>query len=74
MFKNPAWTALRGKERRVDDPAHWYGAEDAKRINSLSGGTLYNPDNSAYELGFDFCQIFVFKNHSSGVLGIRSVD
>ena len=71
MFLNPDWAALRGKERRTDDVAHWYGASDARRINTVCRGQLYHLDNSAYDLGFDFGQVFVFKNHSAGILCIR---
>ena len=71
MFKNPAWTALRGTQRGLGDKACWYGADDAVSINQACGGMLFHPDNSAYEIGFDFGQIFTFKNHSSGMFCIR---
>ena len=73
LFGNPAWCALRGKGREPGSAESYYGAADAHRIDSKCGGMLNDPSNSAYEIGFDFGQIFSFKNHSSGLLCIRSV-
>ena len=35
---------------------------------------MKDADVSAYSLGFDFVQSFVFKNHSVGVLVLRCED
>lgn len=45
----------------------------AARINEVTQGQLNNKDNSAYELGFDFGQIFAFKQHSFGLVVMRCV-
>ena len=71
LFKNPAWCEHRGRGRDTSDASTWYGAEDAKRINNMTGGQLFEADNSAYELGFDFGQVFTFKTHSAGIMCIR---
>jgi hypothetical protein len=71
LFNNPTWCSLRGKDRDTASNEQYYGAADAQRINKQFKGMLFDKDNSAYELGFDFGQIFTFKNHSSGLLMMR---
>jgi hypothetical protein len=71
MFKNPAWCEARGRGRDTTDDSNWYGASDAHRINQITGGQLFDPNNSAYELGFDYGQVFTFKTHSAGIMCIR---
>lgn len=58
-------------DRNTDSNEGYYGAADAHRINGLTNGMLFDKNNSAYEIGFDFGQIFAYKNHSSGLLMLR---
>ena len=41
------------------------------RLQSKTGNCLSDSDNGLYDIGFDFGQVFQFKSHSSGFLGIR---
>lgn len=77
LFGNPWFCSVRGTCRDTDKTGY-YGASEARRINALlrdkgADVQLTSSQNSIYELGFDFGQIFSFKVHSSGVLGIRWV-
>lgn len=67
MFSDPAWTVTRGQGRN----AGWYSAGDAKRINRVCGGQLFDPDNSAYSLGFDGVQPYQSRIHSTWIVRIR---
>jgi hypothetical protein len=67
MFSYPAWTVTRGKGRDVG----WYAASDAQRINVKCSGQLFDPDNSAYSLGFDGVQPYLSRTHSTWIIRIR---
>jgi len=69
-FADHEWCKLRGTCRN-EFTGDFYSSAEAQRIDRCTGGALSNPDNSAYELGFDFGQMFGSKVHSSGVLGLR---
>lgn len=43
-------------------------------LDGISGGLFTSADSSAYELGFDFGQIFNFATHSTGILVLRYVS
>jgi hypothetical protein len=70
LFANPEWAGMRGKtrDRYVLD---YYSSEEAKRVNAATNKALDLPDNSAYDVGFDFFQCFHFKQHSVGIVGMR---
>jgi hypothetical protein len=69
MFGDKQWSSLRGKGRQ--EPLQYYTSSEAKRVNLAVGGQLFHVDNSAYELGLDWGQVFINKTHSTGVVAIR---
>ena len=73
FFGNKEWCGLRGTGRD-EYPGDFYSSEEAKRIDARLGGALFHPDNSGYEIGMDWAQPYDFKQHSTGVVCIRSVD
>jgi len=70
LFANPQWAALRGTGRNMCSGG-LYGSTMSQELNAKTNGALYKEENSIWELGFDFCQIFNFAKHSTGVVFIR---
>ena len=71
FFNNPDWTELRGTARDTNDRSTYLGADDAHRIDRLTGGKLYAPTSGLLEVGFDFGQVFNFIDYSVGVFAVR---
>ena len=71
FFNNPDWTELRGTARNTNDRSTYLGADDARRINRLTGGKLYAPTSGLLEVGFDSGQVFNFIDYSVGVFAVR---
>jgi hypothetical protein len=71
LFADPKWCDMRATARQT--PHDFYSSAEAKRLDKMLGEQLSSPDNSAYELGFDFGQCFAFRQYSVGVLGFRCV-
>ena len=69
LFADPKWCDLRASAR--DAQHDYYTSKEAARLNRVVAGQLFNPDNSSYELGFDYGQCFAFRQYSVGVLGFR---
>lgn len=59
---------------RDTSQAGLYGSDAATMLDGISGGLFTSADSSAYELGFDFGQIFNFATHSTGILVLRYVS
>lgn len=72
LFANPSYCQARGEGRASDDSGY-YGCEDAKRINQLTGGQLFDSKNSGYDLALDWAQVFTFAKWSQGLLMLRHV-
>ena len=70
LFADPEWAARR-KEPKDTSPGSLYGGDMCQAIDAATGGRLLAADSSGYGIGFDFCQIFNFKTHSSGVMFLR---
>ena len=70
LFAKPEWCALRGTGRDTS-AAGFYGSREAQRLHDETGGRFSAPSSSAYELGFDYGQIFNFKTHSTGIMVLR---
>jgi hypothetical protein len=70
LFANTEWAAMRGTGRNMCTGG-LYGSKMSQDINAKSGGRLYEGASSIWELGFDFCQIFNFAKHSTGVIYLR---
>jgi len=70
LFANPQWAALRGTGRNMC-PGELYGSPMCQMLDAKFNGALYANENSIWELGFDFCQIFNFAKHSTGVIFLR---
>jgi len=72
LFADPDFVALRGKGR----DSGWWASREATRIDGLLGGRLLKGADPEYflplEIAFDFGQMFVFRNHSTGLLCVRS--
>lgn len=64
------WAARR-KEPKDTSPGSLYGANMCQAIDTALNGHLLAVDSSGYGIGFDFCQIFNFRAHSSGVMFLR---
>ena len=73
LFTDQQFCELRGGDRGCDKPDDFYGAAYARRINDQTNGELFRRQNSAYDIGFDFGQIFAFKQHSTGLQCLRCV-
>ncbi|KAK9906510.1 hypothetical protein WJX75_003063 [Coccomyxa subellipsoidea] len=73
LFAKPEWCALRGTGRDTS-AAGFYGSREAQRLHDETGGRFSAPSSSAYELGFDYGQIFNFKTHSTGIMVLRCFD
>lgn len=70
LFADPEWAARR-KEQKDTSPGSLYWGDMCQAIDAALGGRLLAADSSGYGIGFDFCQIFNFKTHSSGVMFLR---
>ncbi|GLI64632.1 hypothetical protein VaNZ11_007950 [Volvox africanus] len=73
MFSDPLFRQLRGTGRD-NEPDDFYGFQMAKDIDAKTNGQLMQHANSAYDLGFDFAQVYQFKTHSVGLLLMRCTD
>ncbi|GIL67471.1 hypothetical protein Vafri_20814 [Volvox africanus] len=73
MLSDSLFCKLRttGRENGGHD---FYASQMAAEIDDKCNGQLMDPNNSVYDLGLDFCQVFAFKTHSSGLLLMRSTD
>ncbi|DBA84634.1 TPA: hypothetical protein ACH3X1_005997 [Trebouxia sp. C0004] len=71
LFSDPIWAAGRSQPKD-DSPGSLYGATMCQSINAECGGRLMHQDSGGYAIGFDFCQIFNFKTHSSGLMFLRT--
>lgn len=76
LFRKPEWVAARVSGRQVwrHDPNSWWGSQAATYINEKVSGALFDENNSAYSLGFDFVNISAFLDYSVGLVYIRSED
>ncbi|KAK9795844.1 hypothetical protein WJX73_002457 [Symbiochloris irregularis] len=72
MFHDKTWCQLRTHGRALSGSL--YTSPEAERLNAAVGGILDQPHVSLYEIGADFGQVFVNKQHSTGVIGIRCLD
>lgn len=72
MFMDPRFCTFRGTGRD-NNPDDFYGSRYAQDINAKTSGEFFEPDSSAYDLGFDFGEVFSFKKYSCGMLFIRCV-
>jgi hypothetical protein len=70
FFTNPEFCGLRGAGRDAFQ-MDFYSSLEAERLDMATQGALRHADNSIWELGFDFCQCFTFKQYSVGVLALR---
>ncbi len=70
LFADPEWAARR-KEPKDTSPGSLYGANMCQAIDMALNGRLLAVGSSGYGIGFDFCQTFNFKTHSSGVMFLR---
>lgn len=70
LFANPEWAALRATGRNMSHGG-LYGSPMCQELNAKTNGCLFLEENSIWELGFDFCQIFNFAKHSTGVIFLR---
>ncbi|DBB05418.1 TPA: hypothetical protein ACH3X1_012384 [Trebouxia sp. C0004] len=59
---------------KMNSPGSLYGGTMCQSINAECGGRLMHQDSGGCAIGFDFCQIFNFKTHSSGLMFLRSLD
>lgn len=77
LFTNPAWTAVRGTGRDKSDEGSYYASKEAERLDKALKEKygcpqgLDDPHTSTYEVGYDYVNMFTFKNHSTGVVVIR---
>lgn len=75
FFNDKVWCKLRraGIADSVHDLRGFRQSREFRRLKSKIQGAsdIDNPDNSVYDIGFDFGQLFTWKTHSAGILGIR---
>lgn len=74
LFQDQVWCKLRREGIAASSSAQtmdYRHSKEFERLNSVLGGCLDNASNGLYDIGFDFGQMFQFKEHSSGFLGIR---
>lgn len=69
-FTSPEFCERRGKARK-QFILDFYMSPEAHRLDRATGGAVFHPDNSVYQLGFDFVEVFVFRNWSMGVIVLR---
>lgn len=74
LFGNPSFVTNRGKARQYENPSTWYGSNEARRQNNLTGGALFSSSNSSYSLFVDAFQVYKNKSHSIGVVFLRCDD
>jgi hypothetical protein len=76
FFSMPIFCSSLGKGRDYFNTAQWWGSPDARLMNIRLGGKLFaeNSTISPYSIGFDFAEIFTFKNWSTGLFFIRCED
>jgi hypothetical protein len=70
LFQDAEFCQERGRGRQMTF-TDFYNSPDARRIDVLTGGALSDFLNSVYELCFDSCQTFTFRQWSIGVMGLR---
>ena len=73
FFANPVWCSMRGKGRE-EFQHDFYSSQEAIRLNTALGGSLFHQDNSVYQIGMDFAEPFNTRSYSSGVVGLRCRD
>lgn len=67
LFNNPAFCNLRGKGR-----GPYFQSEEFDRLNTATGCMAQDSEQSLLvELGVDWFQPFVFRNHSTGAVFLR---
>ena len=59
LFTYPEYCDARGQHRDFSE-AGYYGSADARRINDLTDGLLFDADSSTYEVGMDWGQPYTF--------------
>jgi hypothetical protein len=53
----------------------WWGSPEAHRLDQAINGRLFRDTTvSPYALGFDFAQMFAFRDHSTGLIMMRCED
>lgn len=73
FFSDPLWCKLRREGPQNAEPFEFRSQPEFERLRQATGDLLLDPENGHYQIGFDFGQMFSFKTHSCGVLGIRYV-
>ena len=73
FFMDKKWCKLRrtGIVNSQVNPHDYRQSPEFVRLQSKTGDCLSDHSNGLYDIGFDFGQVFQFKSHSSGFLGIR---
>jgi hypothetical protein len=69
FFTDVEWCAQLGQGRTLADD--YYTSAECSRLHQASGASLLDKATSVYEIGLDWCQVFVSKVHSMGILCIR---
>jgi hypothetical protein len=74
FFSNTEFCERRGTGRDKYQ-FDFYRSKEAAELNKRVGNeSLFLPDNSCWELGYDGFQCFAFKQYTAGVLTLRCVD
>lgn len=72
LFGSAEFCAVRAKDRQANP---WWQSPEAHRLSEALGGNLLeDTSTSPYALGFDFAQMFAFKDHSTGLIMLRCED
>ena len=72
LFANPEWVTSRTRAAAcARTPADLRGAEMCAKVDAATEGKLLKEPSCGIELGFDFCQIFNFAQHSTGCMFVR---
>ena len=68
LFSDSEFRANRGKDRAATsvDPNAVFGCSEGRRLTERTLGSFSHPDNSPYDLGFDFGSLFLSKTTPSG--------
>ena len=73
LFSSASWCHERRTPRADMDHTHW-GGEYFKRVDATLGGALFDLDNDAYEVGFDWVQPFKWNDKLElGVITLRAM-
>jgi hypothetical protein len=73
FYGDPDFNAVRGSDRDYTNGSSYYGSKEGKRANAATGGQMFMPQNSIYEIGGDAASVFNFRagGYKSSLIFVR---